>query len=170
MNHIKLAKKLGLTFKLYNHDRSWSVYDGKIVHASTVIPDNDIDHEIGHFLAATARERTKPDWGLGRGPDYPHDEVRAEFGIPDLVQRPNWDTRNKREDELRDVREGAASLFGIAVTYTFGPKNAWRKHADSHTWDRSAVACDLFCLIADTDKYHLKNRLTKVLAHLRSFK
>jgi hypothetical protein len=170
MNRIKIAKKLGLTIKVHKHDRAWNLYDGKVAHVSSAVPDIDIDHEIGHFLAATARERTRPEWGLGRGPEYPHEEILQEFGLPDLVKRHSWDTRNKAEDDRAEAREGAASLFGIAVTYVFGPKDAWRKHATSHTWDRGGVACDLFCLIADTDKYYLKNRLTKVLAQLTQLK
>ena len=168
MNRIKFAKKLGLTVKAYDHDRTWSIYDGKVVHISSANPARDIDHEIGHFLAATARERTKPEWGLERGPDYPHDEILAEFGLRDLVKRSTYDQRTTKEDARQAAKESMASLFGITVTYVIGAKDEWREHANLHTWDRSGTACDLFCLIADTEHFKLKNRLTKLLDQLRS--
>lgn len=166
MNRINLAKKLGLKIKIYNHDRTWGLYDGKIVHISSASPVRDIDHEIGHFLAASARERTKPEWDLGRGPDYPHEDVMQMFGLKDLVNPRTWEDRNPAKDKYADKREGMASLLGIAVTYVIGKKDEWREHADWHTWDRSNTACDLFCLIRDTDHHMHKNRLTKVLAQL----
>jgi len=168
MNRIRFAKKLGLKIKVYDHDRTWSLYDGKIVHISSANHERDIDHEMGHFIAATKRERTKPEWGLERGPDYPNDEILKEFKLPDLVIRPNYSDRTTKEDKRQAKKESTASLFGIAVTYLIGAKDEWRAHADSHQWDRSGTACDLYCLIADTEHFDLKTRLTKALALIRS--
>lgn len=142
------------------------MYDGKTAHLSTACTLETVDHEIGHFLAATLKERKLPEWGLGRGPEFPPDETLEKFDLVVSVARPNYSNRTTAKDAHESKKESTASLYGIAVSYTIGTKNEWREHANLHQWDRAAVACDLFCLISDTEHYNLKNGLTKVLAQL----
>lgn len=165
-----LASLLGLQVRIYGHDRSWTFYDGKTLHVSRACTMETVDHEIGHFLGATLKERKLPEWGLGRGPEFPSDEILEKFGIIANVARPNYSNRTTAKDNHEAKKESTASLYGIAVSYTIGAKNEWREHANLHQWDRAAVACDLFCLISDTEHYNLKNGLTKVLARLAELK
>jgi hypothetical protein len=170
-NRLRIAEALGLTIKVYADDRKWGVYDGKTLHCSSEWENEEVDHEIGHFLAATKSERTKPEWGLDRGPEYPLDEGILEHnGIAIRLDRPEYSKRTVSRDEYESKKESTASLYGIAVTFLFGKKNEWREHAAAHQWDRAEVACDLFCMISDTEHFDLKNGLTKVLAQLGGLK
>lgn len=165
----KLLRLLGLPLKEYRGKRSWSYYDGSILHV-TNIDDETMDHEIGHFLGATKRERKLVDWGLGRGPEHPSEDEVKRLSLPNTLPPRNYDDRTKASDARQAKKESTASLYGIAVSYVFGKKNEWRDHAHMHGWDDAEHACDLFCLIRPTEHYDLKNGLTKVLAQLNELK
>lgn len=169
-NRVRLANRLGCAIKVYRHPSSWSFYDGKALYLSSGCDNETVDHELGHFLAATKRERTKSEWGLERGPEFPNDEVLESLDISVRIPRTFYEDFTPTEHNLHLKRESTASLLGIAVSYTIGTKNEWRDHADLHQWDKSGTACDLFCLIKDTEHHDLKGRLTKTLAQLAQAK
>ena len=171
---INLASHFGIAVKSYEDSIKWIYYDGDTIHLSSRCVNEDIEHEIGHFLAATVKERKLPDYGLGRGPMHPGQARVARFNLvtedrilkyeEKQAQEPTSEFQARRLRESN--KESAASLFGIAVTYRFGKKDEWRNHAEGHNWDRSEHACDLFCLIRSTEHYHLKSRLEKVIKTL----
>jgi hypothetical protein len=161
----KLIALLGLPFKQYRGNRSWSYYDGATLHVSNV-DDETFDHEIGHFIAATKQERKLTDWGLGRGPEHPSEEEIKKLNLPRTLPPRLHDNRTKAQDAYQAKKESTASIYGIAVSYVFGKKNEWRQHAHLHSWDDAEHACDLFCLIRPTEHYNLKAGLTKTLALL----
>lgn len=161
----KLAELLGLSIKTHRGKFSWSFYDGATLHVSNV-DDETFDHEVGHFLAATKRERKLPEWSLGRGPEFPTDDEIERCDLVVNIPRRLHENRTTARDSLEAKRESTASLYGIAVAFVFGKPNEWRKHAHLHNWDHAGHACDLFCLIRPTEHYDLKSGLTKVLAQL----
>lgn len=169
-NRVRLATCLGCSIKAYRHPSSWSFYDGKALHISSGCDNETVDHELGHYLAATQRERTKPEWGLERGPEFPRDDILQDVDLVVNIPRTLYEDFTPAQHKQHTKRESTASLLGIAVTYTIGTKNEWREHADMHQWDKASTACDLFCLIKDTEHYNLKGRLTKALARLAQTK
>jgi hypothetical protein len=165
----KLVNLLGLPIMQHRGKRSWSFFDGTTLHVSNV-DDETFDHEVGHFLAATKKERKLPEWGLGRGPEFPSDDELERCDIVVNIPRRLHENRTTAEDRHQSKKESTASIYGIAVTYVFGKKNEWREHAHLHGWDDAEHACDLPCLIRPTEHYDLKAGLTKVLARLKELK
>jgi hypothetical protein len=163
---ITVANLLGLPIKSYGDTANWGFYDGKLLHISSSLSLMDIDHEIGHFLAASLKQRKTHEFGLGKGPAYPDHEIAEKFKLPIKV----INNRGREFEESAGRKESMASLFGIAVTYVFDKKDEWRNHASSHNWDDAATACDLQCLIRPTEHFNLKNRLAQVLAQLNQIK
>lgn len=168
---IAMAVFLGVPVKLYKDDiQKWCFYDGKMMHFSSGLSIIDLDHEIGHFLAANQRERTKWEWGLGEGPNYPDDEAIRVHTLNSKMKMDRPVDPFDKDYERRHNKEAAASIYGIAITYTIGKKNQWRDHASDHNWDGTEHACNLFCLIRPSPHFYLKNRLTKLLHRLEEFR
>lgn len=112
---IKLMRDAGFPFVVVQTapNQSWDGKIGRLITPSKSFSDlSNAIHEFAHWLVATKEDRTKPEFGLGSGPDA------------------TGNTAVLNHDNQR--MEEQASLLGIAIERELGMP--WKRTFCEHCW------------------------------------
>lgn len=146
---IKLANFLGIKMQHHQTPGKWIFYDGTTIHFGKTCPPIHIDHEIGHWFAASEEERLLPEWGLGAGFNYPSKKIALK--ISNTLQ-----TKEHPITEEMQSKESLAAIYGVAIaelindeTTYYGQKDlpSWRAQAAESGYEFSFSADDVKDLI-----------------------
>jgi hypothetical protein len=110
---IKLMRDAGFPFVVVNDlpEQSWDGKKARLIHPSKSFSSlSDAIHEFAHWLVASKKERSKPEFGLGYAPD--------------AIAHTEGSCNQKTEEQ--------ASLLGIAIERELGMP--WKKTACNHSW------------------------------------
>lgn len=122
---LAVVDHVGMPYVVKNPDPF--MWDGKRAYLSRKIKAGTVCHEIAHWLLAPKWRCTKPDFGLGDGPDTRMSPMDWRLGGYPYQREKlvKWDTADREEEHV--------SALGLALEKALGFD--WQKSADDQSWD-----------------------------------